>query len=116
MAEHDLEDLRWATSERRLVEAIRDEILAAPEGRITFARFMQRALTEPGLGYYATSAERPTREGDFLSAPELHPLFGRCIGRFVASAWDHAGRPAPYRIHEYGAGRGTLRDLSLIHI
>ncbi len=95
--------------EPRLVEAIRDEIRAAPGGRITFARFMERALTEPGLGYYSTSATRPTREGDFLTAPELHPFFGRCIGRLVASAADASGS-APFRVLEFGAGRGTLRD------
>mgnify|MGYP001812138934 FL=1 len=77
---------RSARSEPRLVERIRDEILAAPGRRITFARFMQRALTEPGLGYYATSELRPTRGGDFLTAPELHPFFGRCMGRFIAAA------------------------------
>ena len=93
----------------RLVEAIRDEILAAPERRITFARFMQRALTEPGLGYYATSELRPTRAGYFLTAPELHPFFGRCLGRIVSAAWE-ASASSPFRVLEYGGGRGTLRD------
>lgn len=100
---------RWAGSEPRLVEAIRDEILAAPARRITFARFMQRALTEPGLGYYATSELRPTRAGDFLTAPELHPFFGRCLGRLLRAAQAACGS-VPYRVLEYGGGRGTLRD------
>jgi len=95
--------------EPRLVQAIRDEIAASPLERITFARFMERALTEPDLGYYATSETRPTRDGDFLTAPELHPFFGRCIGRLVAAAVDATGS-APFRVLEYGAGRGTLRD------
>jgi SAM-dependent MidA family methyltransferase len=95
-------------SEPRLVELIRDEIAAAPGGRITFARFMERALTEPGLGYYATSELRPTRSGDFLTAPELHPFFGRTLGRVVSAAWD-ASASSPFRVLEYGAGRGTLR-------
>jgi SAM-dependent MidA family methyltransferase len=95
------------------VAALRDEITAAPGGRITFARFMQRALTEPGLGYYATSASRPTREGDFLSAPELHPFFGRCIGRFVEGAWQAADSPADYLVREWGGGRGRLRETAL---
>lgn len=103
------DDPRWSESEPRLVEAIRDEILAAPEQRITFARFMARALTEPGLGYYATSAARPTRSGDFLTAPELHPFFGRCLGRVLEHAWQ-ASHSDPYRVLEYGGGRGTLRD------
>jgi len=103
------DDPRWVGSEPRLVERIRDEILDSPAGRITFARFMERALTEPELGYYASSELRPTREGDFLSAPELHPFFGRCIGRFMASAWEHSGSPDTFRVLEYGGGRGTLR-------
>lgn len=102
-------DPRSARSEGRLVRSIRDEIVAAPERRITFARFMERALTEPGLGYYATSELRPTRAGDFLTAPELHPFFGRCLQRLVSAVWD-ASASVPFRVLEYGAGRGTLRD------
>jgi SAM-dependent MidA family methyltransferase len=104
------DDPRWAGSEPSLVEAIRDEILAAPDARITFARFMQRALTEPGRGYYASSELRPTRAGDFLSAPELHPLFGGCIARYVAGARQSRGTPGVFRVSEAGGGRGALRD------
>jgi SAM-dependent MidA family methyltransferase len=95
-------------SEPRLVALLRDEILAAPNERITFARFMERVLTEPGLGYYATSSERPTRQGDFLTAPELHPLFGRCVGRLLTGTWQRLGSPARFSVREWGAGRGTL--------
>jgi SAM-dependent MidA family methyltransferase len=102
------DDPRWADSEPRLVELIRDEILAAPERRITFARFMERALAEPGLGYYATSEARPTRAGDYLTAPELHPLFGRCLARYIERAWRRLGQPARFEVREYGAGRGAL--------
>ncbi len=103
-------DRRMDGSEPRLVTAIRDEILAAPEQRITFARFMERALTEPGLGYYASSELRPTRGGDFLTAPELHPFFGRCLARFIEGAWRRVGSPSRYLVREYGAGRGTLSE------
>ena len=106
-------DPRWAGCEPRLVEVIRAEIRDSPDGRITFARFMQRALAEPGLGYYASSELRPTREGDFLTAPELHPFFGRCVGRFVTAAHEAIGAPGPLRVREFGAGRGTLRDDAL---
>lgn len=97
-------------SDPGLVARIRGEIEAAPDRRITFARFMERALTEPGLGYYATSALRPTRAGDFLTAPELHPFFGRCLGRALSARWADAGSPATWVVREYGAGRGTLHD------
>jgi SAM-dependent MidA family methyltransferase len=92
--------------EPRLIEAIRAEI--DERGPITFARFMERALYEPGLGYYATSRERTTRSGDFLTAPELHPIFGQTIARWVEAAWQRLGQPTDFRVREYGAGRGTL--------
>jgi SAM-dependent MidA family methyltransferase len=91
-----------------LVGLIREEIAAAPGHRITFARFMERALTEPGLGYYATSDQRPTRAGDFVTAPELHPFFGRCIGRLLTDVWQRLGMPEGFVVREWGAGRGTL--------
>ena len=101
-------DPRWGDSVAALVERIRDDILASPRQRITFARFMRRALTEPGLGYYDTSAQRPTREGDFLTAPELHPFFGRCVGRQLTELWERLGSPERFVVQEWGAGRGTL--------
>jgi SAM-dependent MidA family methyltransferase len=92
-----------------LVERLRAEIQAA--GPITFARFMARALYEPGLGYYAASRLRPTREGDFLTAPELHPIFGRAVLTQVEQMWQRLGEPAAFAVREYGAGRGTLGEV-----
>lgn len=100
------EDSRRAGGDPRLVELIRAEIEG--HGRLTFARFMERALTEPGLGYYATSGTRPTLEGDFVTAPELHPFFGRCVARQLNEVWVRLGEPAIFTVREYGAGRGTL--------
>lgn len=89
-----------------LVDALRTEIEA--HGKVTFARFMHRALYEPGLGYYATSAVRPTRAGDFLTAPELHPIFGHAIARQVHEMWQRLGQPHRFVLREYGAGSGSL--------
>ena len=89
-----------------LVERIRAEI--ERDGPITFARFMQRALYEAELGYYATSAERPTRAGDFLTAPELHPIFGHTLARQVDEIWRRMDRPQKFVLREYGAGSGAL--------
>jgi SAM-dependent MidA family methyltransferase len=95
-------------------DAGRPELLAlihaeiAASGPITFARFMERALYEPGLGYYRTTGERPTRAGDFLTAPELHPIFGHVLARQVDEMWQRLGRPADFVVREHGAGRGTL--------
>ena len=76
-----LEHLDPLEVEPRLVERIRDEILASPHRRITFARFMERALTEPGLGYYVAGARKFGEAGDFVTAPEISPLFSRCLAR-----------------------------------
>ncbi len=93
-----------------LVARLRDEI--GREGRITFARFMERALYEPGLGYYRRARPGPGREGDFLTAPETHAVFGRAVARQLDEVWDRLGRPDPFVLREYGAGVGTLaRDV-----
>ncbi len=86
--------------------AIRAEI--ARRGPIPFAAFMGLALGHPAGGYYTGRAVRPTRGGDFLTAPELHPIFGAALARQVAEAWDRLGRPDPFTLVEYGAGAGTL--------
>lgn len=78
------------------------------EGSISFARFMERALLEPGLGYYATAQRRAGRSGDFMTAPELHPILGAAIAQLAATTWERLGRPATFRWREYGAGEGTL--------
>jgi SAM-dependent MidA family methyltransferase len=110
-AADDAPDARWASSEPVLVERLREEILASPDQRITFARYMERALAEPGLGYYATSTLRPTRDGDFLTGPELHPLFGRCLGRHLSRVWrGRLDAPPRFVVREWGAGRGTLAE------
>jgi SAM-dependent MidA family methyltransferase len=99
------------TSERRpteLVTLIRTEIEAAPDRRITFARFMDRALYEPALGYYRQRADRPTNAGDFLTAPETHAIFGWTIARRIEQMWADLGEPDPFSLIEYGAGSGTL--------
>ncbi len=91
-----------ATLERLL----RDEIAA--NGPVTFARFMERALYEPDLGYYARDAERPTRTGDFVTAPELHPVFGHTFAVQIDEMWRLMGRPADFALREFGAGSGAL--------
>ena len=90
--------------------ALLDQIRAAIEadGPITFDRFMTIALYDPDHGYYRSATDRPSRSGDFLTAPELHPIFGAAVARQVAEVWDRLGRPDPFVLREYGAGSGTL--------
>jgi SAM-dependent MidA family methyltransferase len=92
----------------RLADLISSEIEAAPGRRITFARFMERALYEPELGYYRVADDRPTGSGDFLTAPETHAIFGWTVARRIEALWVELGRPRPFGLVEYGAGSGTL--------
>lgn len=91
-----------------LARGLREEIVAG--GPITFARFMEVALTDPQHGYYTQAQARPTREGDFLTAPEMHPVFGEVVARQVDDCWRLLGRPGPFTVREYGAGSGALLE------
>ena len=93
-------------SEPELVARIRAEIEA--QGPITFARFMERALYEPELGYYRRKGYGPGRAGDFLTAPETHPIFGRAVARQLDELWRLLGEPSDFVVREHGAGRGAL--------
>jgi len=99
-------DERWAESQAPLVERLRDLIVGG--GPITFAQFMVLALYDREHGYYATRSDRPTRDGDFLTAPEMHPIFGAALATQVDEAWDRLGRPATFTLREEAAGSGAL--------
>ena len=92
----------------RLVEEIRAEI-ERHRGWISFTRYMDMALYAPGLGYYVAGAAKLGAEGDFVTAPEISPLFGRTLARQVADILAHTGGG----VLELGAGSGTLA-LSLL--
>jgi len=87
----------------RLVAHIGDAIAAAG-GWLPFARYMELALYAPGLGYYSAGARKLGRDGDFITAPELTPLFGHVLARQVAELFQGA----PRRLLELGAGSGAL--------
>jgi SAM-dependent MidA family methyltransferase len=93
-------------SEPRLVARIHREI--ATGGPMTFARFMHIALYDPDAGYYATGAGGPGRDGDFLTAPASHPIFGWTIARRLEQVWLELGRPDRFVVREHGAGAGDL--------
>ena len=71
-------------------------------------RFRELALTDLEHGYYTSPVARPTREGDFLTAPEMHPIFGATLARIVDETWRLLGEPADFTLREHGAGSGTL--------
>lgn len=88
---------------RQLASVIRAEIEAA-DGWICFARYMELALYAPGLGYYSGAARKFGASGDFVTAPELTPLFGRALARQAAQVLDATGGD----ILELGPGSGRL--------
>lgn len=87
----------------RVAERIRGEI-AASGGWISFARYMELALYAPGLGYYSAGAKKLGRAGDFVTAPEISPLFGQTLARQVRQVLE-AGFD---QVLEVGAGSGAL--------
>jgi SAM-dependent MidA family methyltransferase len=95
-------------------EALKEAILARiqEQGRITFREFMALALYHPQLGYYCSPREKMGRSGDYLTSPEVSPLFGALVGRQLRQMWDALGSPSAFQVVEAGAGTGALcRDL-----
>jgi SAM-dependent MidA family methyltransferase len=78
--------------------------IALQGGWIPFSRFMELALYAPGLGYYSAGASKFGAAGDFITAPELSPLFGHILARQLA---DIMSLSTPH-ILELGAGSGKL--------
>ena len=87
------------------------QAIAANGGWLPFDRFMALALYEPGLGYYANASRKfgtmPASGSDFVTAPELSPLFGRALAVQVAQALA-ASRTT--QLMEFGAGSGALAE------
>jgi len=93
-----------AEHEARVVARIRAELDAAG-GWLPFARYMELALYAPGLGYYAAGAHKLGAGGDFVTAPELSPVFGRCLASQVGDVLAALGGG---EVLEIGAGSGAL--------
>jgi SAM-dependent MidA family methyltransferase len=93
-----------------LVQLIR-ETIAKQGGWLSFERYMALALYAPGLGYYARPGRKfgvLARDGsDFVTAPELSPLFGRTLARPIAQALAASDCA---EIWEFGAGSGALAE------
>jgi SAM-dependent MidA family methyltransferase len=87
-------------------ELIRADIAAAG-GWIPFARYMELALYAPGMGYYSGGAAKFGGIGDFITAPEISPLFGKAVARQAAQVLELMGDKGS-DILEFGAGSGKL--------
>ena len=86
-------------------DAIRSAIAEAG-GALRFDRFVDLALYGEG-GFY-TSGGRAGRRGDFITSPEVGPLFGTVLARALDSWWTSLGRPDGFTVVDAGAGPGTL--------
>lgn len=86
------------------LRALIDAEIAAAGGWIGFDRYMHLALYAPGLGYYSAGSRKIGSGGDFVTAPEISPLFGRTLARQVGDLIQEGVTD----IVELGAGRGTL--------
>ncbi|MCP4696047.1 MAG: SAM-dependent methyltransferase [Gammaproteobacteria bacterium] len=87
---------------RRTAEYIRAAMKA---GALSFAEFMALALYAPGLGYYSAGLRKFGEQGDFVTAPEISPLFGRCLAR---QCRDVLAELDGGQILEFGAGSGMM--------
>jgi SAM-dependent MidA family methyltransferase len=96
----------------RLLARIRDEI-DRQSGWISFERFMELALYEPGLGYYSAGARKLGGDGDFVTAPEISALFSQCLARQCAQILDTLGGG---NILELGAGTGVMAADTLLEL
>lgn len=80
---------------------------AAEHEYIRFDSFMNEALYG-AHGFYTSGVGRAGRRGDFITSPEIGPLFGTVIARALDVWWNEQGRPQDFRIYDVGAGPGGL--------
>jgi SAM-dependent MidA family methyltransferase len=104
------DDFASITESGPLVAELRARI--EREGAITFREFMAAALYHPRHGYYSTNTGTMSRGGDYVTSPEVHPVFGALVAKQLCELWRGMGAPARFDIAEQGAGTGLLaRDV-----
>lgn len=101
-----------ALEHSQLLTGLIEAEIRAAGGWIPFARYMELALYAPGMGYYAAGARKFGREGDFVTAPEITPLFGHTLARQAAQVLSLTGG----EIIELGAGSGRLASQLLLEL
>ncbi len=89
-----------------MTEEIRSEIVSS--GPVAFERFMELALYGAEGFYTRTDGGSAGRRGDFITSPEVGPLFGAVIARYLDAEWMRIGRPDVFTVVDAGAGPGTL--------
>ena len=73
-----------------------------------FDQWMEQALYHPQHGFYSSSGQAGRRGKDFLTSPEVGPLFGAVLAKAIDGCWNELGQPDPFIVIEAGAGRGAL--------
>ena len=89
------------------------EAIGQAGGRVPFDRFMELALYAPGAGYYVNGSLKFGAGGDFVTAPEISPLFSRCLAEQCAQVLRELGDGD---ILEFGAGSGVMAADVLLHL
>lgn len=88
-----------------LAERLRRQTEAGP---IRFDRWMEQCLYDQAGGFYSRIGEAGRRHGDFVTSPEVGPLFGLVLAQWVEQRWRDAGTPDHFDVVDAGAGRGAL--------
>ncbi|NOT87090.1 MAG: class I SAM-dependent methyltransferase [Lysobacter sp.] len=109
LTDDDLDPDVRAHSER-LTGLIHDQI-ASNGGVLPFWRFMELALYAPGLGYYSAGATKLGPAGDFVTSPELGPLFAECVADALAPVLRQIGDDAVFL--EIGGGSGAFAEAAI---
>ena len=77
-------------------------------GSIGFDELVDVALYHPDGGFFAAGGGAGHAGADFVTSPEVGPLFGAVVARYLDARWEELGRPDPFVVVEAGAGRGAL--------
>lgn len=115
MAQHDPPDPGTDALQhsQRLCQLLREQIRAAG-GALPFSRYMELALYAPGLGYYSAGASKFGAQGDFVTAPELGPVFAHCVANALAPVLRALGPEAV--LFELGGGSGAFAQAALARL
>ncbi len=102
MTDLPIPDVIAAAHSDRLRQLLTERIRT--QGPLSFAQYMEQVLYEPGLGYYMAGAAKFGAEGDFVTAPEVSPLFGAALANEIRGIRTRQGGD----VLELGAGNGKL--------
>jgi SAM-dependent MidA family methyltransferase len=95
-------------SDRRILTTVKSKLLSliAESGPMPFEAFMEHALYDPEEGFFGSGELKSVKAGDFLTSPEVSPMFGEAIGHLVGAEIDRVGES--FRFVEVAAGSGSL--------